>query len=443
MNNNGDHIQPIAAALRLACNRLPPSWLAKYWSTLIFQAESPHPLSSRDGRLLKPVPIEHQLTTPSEERGEDFVYRLSRVLTETPPLLEAARDAMCEAWTAGLKKPGRAGLALLRGAVYLSAGNGQQAIKDAKVALVYGLQEGNPYHHQRKNDNVAPPTRPAWAPALGLLSGGHELLGDNISAILAAARAIEVDGYELQFKKAGESESEERKDENDTNIQSIPKNKDNKDSVSYYQAAVDRLINRIPEPAANALRQGEGSSGLEDFLFSQQEAARPEFLKNRPKYYYYYEWMRKRIEGMLPGLPDPVMDKLLTMDANELDLILQYPGAVKQTAGVLMEALREKGEEELGTMAVPLLSWKEMEDYKANNNDNNVHLGAIMNGSEGKREEEEERFITEREGAEEEWVCDDDNTDHESIVSVIEEEEEDGDDGDGDDDEAAALFGLD
>jgi len=446
-NNNDDHMQPIAAALRLACNRLPPSWLAKYWSTLIFQAEAPHPLSSRDGRLLKPVPIEHRLTTVASKKeegeeeggGGEFVYTLGRVLAETPPLLEAARDAMCEAWTAGLKKPGRAGLALLRGAVYLSVGNGQQAIKDAKVALVYGPQESNPYHHQKKNDNetnngenVAPPTRPAWAPALGLLSGGREMLGDNISAILAAARAVEVDGYELQFKEAGGSKHESEEKGGNDDKQSIPKTENNKENVSYYQAAVDRLINRIPEPAANALRQGEGSSGLEDFLFSQQEAARPEFLKNRPKYYYYYEWMRKRIEGMLPGLPDPVMDKLLTMDANELDLILQYPGAVKQTAGVLMKALRENGEEELGTMAVPLLSWEEMEGHKANINDD-IALGAIMNGEDGERKKE--RLITEREEEEEEgdeWVGDED---HESVVSILEEYD--------DNDEEAALFGLD
>lgn len=32
-----------------------------------------------------------------------------------------------------------------------------------------------------------------------------------------------------------------------------------------------------------------------------------------------------------PELPEPVMDKLLTMDANELEMILQYPQATQQT----------------------------------------------------------------------------------------------------------------
>lgn len=34
-----------------------------------------------------------------------------------------------------------------------------------------------------------------------------------------------------------------------------------------------------------------------------------------------------------PALPEPVMDKLLTLDANELDLVLQYPQATRQMVG--------------------------------------------------------------------------------------------------------------
>lgn len=127
------------------------------------------------------------------------------------------------------------------------------------------------------------------------------------------------------------------------------------------------------------LLQEGGSAGLEAFLAAEREQRLPEFLRKRPKYYYYYEWMRKRINQQvwqlslassaacqassssgssawqaLPGdstvfmltpppsnpacwplqypeLPEPVMDKLLTMEANELDLILQYPQATQQT----------------------------------------------------------------------------------------------------------------
>lgn len=40
-----------------------------------------------------------------------------------------------------------------------------------------------------------------------------------------------------------------------------------------------------------------------------------------------------RLPLQYPELPEPVMDKLLTMEANELDLILQYPQATQQTVG--------------------------------------------------------------------------------------------------------------
>merc|ERR1719399_1238497 len=47
-----------------------------------------------------------------------------------------------------------------------------------------------------------------------------------------------------------------------------------------------------------------------------------------PKYYYYYEWMTERIHEGHPMLEEPVLDKLLTMDAGELDLMLAFPEAM-------------------------------------------------------------------------------------------------------------------
>lgn len=70
--------------------------------------------------------------------------------------------------------------------------------------------------------------------------------------------------------------------------------------------------------------QAEGSLGLQHWLAEEEERKKPEFLKQRPKYYYYYEWMKQRIHATHPALPEPVMDKLLTMPANDLDLILQH-----------------------------------------------------------------------------------------------------------------------
>ncbi len=69
--------------------------------------------------------------------------------------------------------------------------------------------------------------------------------------------------------------------------------------------------------------------GLSRQLAVEKEEAKPEFLKKRPKYYYYYRWMKERITEHCQELPAPVMDKLLTMDAGELDLLLQHETAIK------------------------------------------------------------------------------------------------------------------
>lgn len=70
--------------------------------------------------------------------------------------------------------------------------------------------------------------------------------------------------------------------------------------------------------------QAEGAAGLQQWLADEEECKKPEFLKQRPKYYYYYEWMKERVSATHPALPEPVMDKLLAMPANDLDLILQH-----------------------------------------------------------------------------------------------------------------------
>ena len=47
--------------------------------------------------------------------------------------------------------------------------------------------------------------------------------------------------------------------------------------------------------------QAGGAAGLEAHLAAEAEASKPEYLRQRPKYYYYYEWMKKRIYGQVGG----------------------------------------------------------------------------------------------------------------------------------------------
>ena len=90
--------------------------------------------------------------------------------------------------------------------------------------------------------------------------------------------------------------------------------------------------------------QAGGSAKLEALLAHVAEEATPEFLRQRPKYYYYNLWMRERIAEHCGGeLPEPVVLKMLDMDAGELDLILKYPTAAKQQASFAVMMLMPSG----------------------------------------------------------------------------------------------------
>ena len=50
----------------------------------------------------------------------------------------------------------------------------------------------------------------------------------------------------------------------------------------------------------------------------------------RPKYYYYYKWMRERVTQHCGALPPPVLEKVVRIDATELDMLLTYPSGIRQ-----------------------------------------------------------------------------------------------------------------
>ena len=67
--------------------------LLQYWGQLIQRAEAPHPLSAREGRLLKRVPLEAQLIQRDLEKG------LATAIASR--LRHDAAALMVEAWTRG------------------------------------------------------------------------------------------------------------------------------------------------------------------------------------------------------------------------------------------------------------------------------------------------------------------------------------------------------
>ena len=76
--------------------------------------------------------------------------------------------------------------------------------------------------------------------------------------------------------------------------------------------------------------------------------------------YYLIIILSSSSHAQYPALPEPVMDKLLTIDASELDLVLQYPEATRKVVSGLQQVLEDKGAAALETYRVPLLSWEEV-----------------------------------------------------------------------------------
>jgi hypothetical protein len=135
--------------------------------------------------------------------------------------------------------------------------------------------------------------------------------------------------------------------------------------LQEYRNALKRLLPRIPEHYAKAIEHGCGYLGLQKMMAVERERMQPEYMKKRPKYYYYYEWMKKRIQDRHPSISEGVMDKLLTLDATELDLLLQYPQAIDTTVHDLESVLEEQGAQVLESYEVPLLSWDRLQEIKS------------------------------------------------------------------------------
>lgn len=76
--------------------------------------------------------------------------------------------------------------------------------------------------------------------------------------------------------------------------------------------------------------QAGGSKSLQDLLAKEEEEALPEFKRARPKYYYYYNWMRERVTRACGQLPAPVLEKLIRIDATELDMLITYPKGIQR-----------------------------------------------------------------------------------------------------------------
>eukprot|EP00958_Prasinococcus_capsulatus_P002084 scaffold188_cov429-Prasinococcus_capsulatus_cf.AAC.13 len=123
------------------------------------------------------------------------------------------------------------------------------------------------------------------------------------------------------------------------------------------------IVKKLPEKDRTVLME-RGADRYEVYLTEAKLMNGPEYLRPREKYSYYYEWMRERIYEHYPNLPEVVMQKLLKHDAHELDLLLQYPKAIKGQTDEYLDLYRQHGGHYLEKYKTPMLSWEEVKAMK-------------------------------------------------------------------------------
>ena len=304
--------------------------LCDAYARAISEGEMPNALSPRDGKWLKPVRPESSRLSKNamaQTLADCVIGNETEWRREFGEIFLVASGSQLSAVRRGF-------LSGVRAIIYAHAGNHTQAVKDYKVALSYYPEWDRAYYgyalsieHQLVHDNM---TRVE----VGRTScnGMHDALivDAQVASALWMKRAMEIQG---------------------TNAE--------------YQRQYARLSAKLSEELRDVL--STPSTGFKDaveWLEEDKWENAPEYVRPRPKYYYFYEMMKERIYEHYPELPQPVMDKLLSLDAGELDLLLQYPRAIKGQTEEFLDVYQREGGEYLATYKSPTLTWDEVKALK-------------------------------------------------------------------------------
>lgn len=362
---NTSHIFDALAAL-VARDQVSIKFICEDYAQRIFDAETPNPLTfSRDGKGL--TLIRPESARMSKKRVSSLLFEYSvgeekRVRDEWLKFTSLRHGfdsaAFQKTFTKSQRKSVTRGfLSGIRARAYFRADNVAQAAKDVKAAtyMCKGvIAFGGAFHYERAlccdrllvEENI---TRTEIA------QGGEEGIGaenDNlvvnsqVACALFAKRAVETEEALLMKEKEDDEEA--------------PLSSMRARTIQRYQSYSDKMQSRLTDPVKAALRKGT-THALTFLDKDKWENEVPEYMRPKPKYFYYYEWMKDRIKEYYPELPQCVMDKLLALDGAELDLLLQHPQAIRGQTEEFLQVLDEKGEKYLETYKTPQLSWEEVQ----------------------------------------------------------------------------------
>ena len=373
-NKNTNHLSEALAAL-VARDQVSIKFICDDYARRIFDAETPNPLTfSRDGKgltLIRPESARMskkrvsslllEYTVGEEKRVRDEWLKFTSLRNGVESSVFQLNSSTSAKFTKSQRKSiARGFLSGIRARAYLRADNVIQAAKDVKAAT-YMCKDviafGGAFHYERAlccdrllvEENI---TRTEIA------QGGEEGIGaenDNlvvnsqVACALFAKHAVETEEALLMKEKEDNEE--------------VPLSSMRARTIQRYQSYSDKMQSRLTDPVKAALRKGT-THALTFLDKDKWENEVPEYMRPKPKYFYYYEWMKDRIKEYYPELPQCVMDKLLALDGAELDLLLQHPQAIRGQTEEFLQVLDEKGEKYLETYKTPQLSWEEVQTLR-------------------------------------------------------------------------------
>ena len=100
------------------------------------------------------------------------------------------------------------------------------------------------------------------------------------------------------------------------------------------EAALKHILSRLNATHAQIL-ECEGCDALVQRLRDEAAARLPLYMQPVTKHHFYFQWMSERIAERCPQLDVEQADKLLLMDASQLDMLLNNKDA---DAAILLEA---------------------------------------------------------------------------------------------------------
>ena len=394
---NSKHI--VDEFLNIAETKVSMKFICAYYSRRISEAEEPNPVTfSRDGKGL--TLIRPESARMSEKKvaallvdysvGEERRIRaewLNFLSIKLPSLtLKGASTTTKAVSTSNNKKSPsssslkrkiveRGFLSGIRARAFNRANNIKQALKDAKAATTLCLRKfgevekeeeffvdfGGYFHYERAlycnraliEESI---TRTEIAQAgEGISEINENLIVDSqVAVVFFAKRAIEAEENLLN--------EEEKNEKSSSSSSALYGNNDRHrlHNCALFEQYFERMETRLADPIKAVFRK-QSSKMIVQYLEKDKWDNAAEYVRPRPKYYYYYEWMKERIYKYYPQLCEPVVNKLLSLDGAELDLLLQHPEAIKGQTEEFLQVLTEKGEEILKTYSTPQLSWEEVQ----------------------------------------------------------------------------------